>query len=154
MQILLRAMNQAVNDAGGQLDAFASSKYRKKYRSILEKAQLACPPPDEGRRRGRRGRIKRSQARKFLERLMNFETESLRFLDEPVVPFTNKQGENDIRMTKVQQKISGCFHSKKGAEMFCRIRSYLSTCHKHELSASEALRLLFSGKLPDFLSAR
>jgi len=73
-------------------------------------------------------------------------------MDDPNVPFTNNQGENDIRMTKVQQKISGCFRSKKGAEMFCRIRSYISTCRKHNMRASAALRLLFEGKLPDFMS--
>jgi len=95
-----------------------------------DKAQIECPPPDESKRRGRRGRIKRSKARNLLERLMSFEKETLRFLDDPVVPFTNNQGENDIRMTKVQQKISGCFRSQKGADIFCRIRSYISTCQK------------------------
>jgi hypothetical protein len=54
-------------------------------------------------------------------------------------------------LCNAHQKISGCFRSKKGAEMFCRIRSYLSTCRKHDMRASAALRLLFEGKLPDFL---
>ncbi len=98
------------------------------------------------------GGLKRSKARNLLERLIAFEKETLRFMDDPKIPFTNNQGENDIRMTKVQQKISGCFRSKKGADMFCRIRSYLSTCRKHGLRASAALRLLFEGKLPDFFS--
>ena len=84
---------------------------------------------------------------------MNFEKETLRFLDDPLVPFTNNQGENDIRMTKVQQKISGCFRSQKGADIFCRVRSYISTCLKNDMRASEALRLLFNGKLPDFLTS-
>ncbi len=53
-------------------------------------------------------------------------------------------------MTKVQQKISGCFRSMEGAGIFCRIRSYLSTCGKHNISATTALDLLFQGKLPDF----
>lgn len=150
MQDLLIEMNQAVKTAGGQLSARVSNSYRKRYRSILEEAQTECPPPDESRAKGSRGRIKRTKARNLLERLTDFEKETLRFLDDPLVPFTNNQGENDIRMTKVQQKISGCFRSPKGAAIFCRIRGYLSTCRKHGIRASEALRLLFSGKLPDF----
>ncbi len=67
-------------------------------------------------------------------------------------PFQLNQGENDLRMTKVQQKISGCFRSMEGARVFCRVRSYLSTCRKHGLSATQALTLLFQGKNPDFMN--
>ena len=67
------------------------------------------------------------------------------------VPITNNQGENDLRMTKVQQKISGCFRSMEGAKIFCRLRSYLSTCRKQGMSATQALTLLFQGKHPDFM---
>ena len=77
--------------------------------------------------------------------------EVLRFMTNPIVPFTNNQGENDIRMTKVHQKISGCFRSQEGADIFCRVRSYLSTCRKNNMSATAALELLFAGKLPDFM---
>ena len=153
MKSLLSKINQAVNNAGDCLSPEASATYRKKYQSILKRGQIECPPPDESqRKKGSRGRMKRSKARNLLERLIDFEEEVLRFMDDPNVPFTNNQGENDIRMTKVQQKISGCFRSNKGAEMFCRIRSYLSTCRKHDVRASAALRLLFEGKMPDFLS--
>ncbi|MCU7879975.1 MAG: transposase, partial [Candidatus Thiodiazotropha sp. (ex Lucinoma aequizonata)] len=63
----------------------------------------------------------------------------------------NNQGENDLRMTKVQQKISGCFRSMEGAKYFYRVRSYLSTCRKQSMTATEALTLLFQGKKPDFM---
>lgn len=67
------------------------------------------------------------------------------------VPFINNQGENDLRMTKVQQKISGCFRSMVGAKIFCRVRSYLSTCCKQCMTATHALTLLFHGKIPGFM---
>ena len=85
----------------------------------------------------------------MIERFINFEEDVMRFMDNVIVPFTNNQGERDIRMTKVHQKISGCFRSKQGAEMFCLLRSYLSTCRKQYVPASLALELLFKNQLPD-----
>jgi len=78
--------------------------------------------------------------------LRNFEQDVLRFMDVTSVPFTFNQGENDLRMTKVQQKISGCFRSKAGARIFRSVRSNLSSCRKHGLSVTDALSLLFEGK--------
>ena len=86
-----------------------------------------------------------------MERLRDFEQDTLRFMDNEDVPFSNNMGESDIRMTKVQQKISGCFRSMNGARIFCRVRSYLSTCRKQGVKPSQALDLLFNGKLPEFL---
>ena len=151
MKDLLTDINLAVDEADGQLLPDEADKWRQKYRNLLEKAETECPPPDEGLRKGKRGRLKRSKARNLLERLRNFEQDVLRFMDVPFVPFTNNQGENDLRMTKVQQKISGCFRAMAGAKIFCRVRGYLSTCRKQGLSATEALNLLFEGKDPAFM---
>ena len=109
------------------------------------------PSPDKTNRKGKRGRVKRTKARNLMERLIEFEDDALRFMDNKIVPFTNNLAENDIRMTKVQQKISGCFRSMEGAKYFCRIRSYLSTCRKQAINLSQALQLLFRGELPDFV---
>ncbi len=148
---LLEEMNRAVNDAGGLLEAGESEKYRQRYRSILKNAEAECQAPDETNRKGKRGRVKRTKARNLLERLIEYEVDALRFMDNKIVPFTNNLGENDIRMTKVQQKISGCFRSMEGAKIFCRIRSYLSTCRKQGVSSSLALEILFRAELPDFV---
>ncbi|GIK12971.1 MAG: hypothetical protein BroJett002_16780 [Candidatus Brocadia sinica] len=129
-KLLLEEMNRAVNEAGGRLEASESEKYRQRYRAILKNAEAECPAPDETNRKGKRGRMKRTKARNLLERLIEYEDDVLRFMDNRIVPFTNNLGENDIRMTKVQQKISGCFRPLEGAKFFCRIRSYLSTCRK------------------------
>ena len=100
------------------------------------------------------GRQKKSKSRNLLERLRLFEDDVIRFTTSNDVPFTNNQGERDIRMTKVQQKVSGCFRSMGGAENFCRIRSYLSTCKKQGVTATYALASLFSGQKPDIFEIR
>lgn len=150
MQELLKEINRKVQDAGGMLSDYLQKKYRTKYRHILDEADRECPPPDTKRKKGQRGRIKKSKSRNLLERLRDYEDDVLRFMTSEIVPFTNNQGENDLRMTKVQQKVSGCFRSMEGARFFCRIRSYLITCRKHAISPTTALDLLFQGKLPDF----
>ena len=104
--------------------------------------------------RKKKGRVARSKSRNLLERLRDYEEDVLCFMGNKVVPFTNNQGERDLRMAKVQQKISGCFRSWKGAEVFCRIRSYLSTCRKHNVGVGEALECLFSGTWPHFIQEK
>lgn len=152
LKSLLEKINCKVIDAGGALDAKEATKYRRKYRKIIKLGEIECPEPIRPKKKGKRGRIKKSKSRNLLDRLRDFEEDTLRFMDNELVPFSNNLGENDIRMTKVQQKISGCFRSMDGALIFCRIRSYLSTCRKHEITSSQALDLLFNGKRPDFMT--
>jgi len=152
MKTFLEKTNIAVDEAGGVLEPKEVVKYRKKYRIILKKGEIESPrtqPPPGSKRRGR---TKQTKARNLLERLRDYEDDTLRFMEIKEAPFTNNQGENDIRMTKVQQKISGCFRSIEGAKFFCRIRSYLTTCRKHQVEATRALNLLFKGKMPDFVN--
>ena len=152
LSLLLKEANEMVHGAGGCLDSATAEQYRVRYRELLQQAELECPAPEPAPKNGKRGRTAKSKSRNLLERLQSFENDVLRFLDDPLVPFTNNQAENDLRMIKVQQKVSGCFRSMDGAETFCRIRSYITTCRKQGITASEALRLLFQGKWPDFMS--
>jgi transposase len=149
MKQLLEDINKAVNNAGGVLLNEEVKEWRDKYRVLLKKAQTECPLPDKPEK-AKRGRVKRSKARNLLERLIDYEEDVLRFMTDGGVPFTNNAAENAIRMTKVHQKISGCFRSMDGAEMFCRIRGYLSTCRKQGMSATQAMTLVFERKLPEF----
>ena len=148
---LLKEMNKATEEAGGCLDPPEAEEFRQRYRNLIQEAEEECPPPDPKKHKGKRGRTPRSKSRNLLERLRDHESETLRFMTDKRVPFSNNLAENDVRMTKVQQKISGCFRSWQGAEIFCRVRSYISTCRKHGVSATVALRLLFEGKFPEFV---
>jgi len=61
------------------------------------------------------------------------------------VPFDNNLAERDLRMMKVQQKISGTFRSKKGGSDFWRIQSYISTIRKHDVNLIDAIHSVFAG---------
>ena len=150
MEDLLNKINELVIESKtGALSAKEIKSFEKKYRLILENGKKECPLPEKSP--NKRGRIKKSKSRNLLDRLVDFEDDVLRFMKEALVPFTNNLGENDLRMTKVQQKISGCFRSMEGAEEFCLIRSYIVTARKQGMGASEALRILFRGDMPEFM---
>ena len=149
MHALLRLINRATHQADGVLNDKEQQKYLRYYHRILGAGERECPPPTPPEK-DKPGRLKRSKARNLLERLGDYQDDVLRFMRDVRAPFTNNQGERDIRMTKVHQKISGCFRSVEGADSFCAIRGYLSTCSKQHIPASEALRLLFNNKLPKF----
>src|SRR5271166_2071591 len=72
-------------------------------------------------------------------RLKTFRTETLRFLTDFDVPFTNNLAEQDLRMMKVKMKISGSFRTIAGAQIFARLRSVVSTARKHGLNILQIL---------------
>lgn len=116
------------------------------YQKILDQGETQNPlevlAPDAKKKRGRR---KKSKARNLLERLDEHRKEVLAFMYDFNVPFDNNLAERDIRMVKVQQKISGTFRSPEGAKAFCRIRSYLSTARKNAHHAMDVLQKVFDG---------
>ncbi len=150
MHQFLVTLNQTVIDSDNTVSIDEQADYIKEYRTILKKGEKESPPPQ--RIKGKRGRPQKTKSRNLLERLQNYEEDVLRFMTDKAVPFTNNQGENDLRMAKVQQKISGCFRSDYGAEMFFGLRSYLSSCKKQGVSASTALSLLLNGMLPNIFT--
>jgi transposase len=150
MQRLLLALKRLTEwvKARGQtaLSEQLQAKVVSRYRQVLALGEQANPPPARAENEPhRRGRRKQSAARNLLDRLTKHEDAVLAFVRDLRVPFDNSQAERDIRMLKVQQKISGCFRSFDGAREFCRIRGYLSTLHKQGRSLLSALQLALSG---------
>jgi transposase len=98
----------------------------------------SLPPlePPSGKKKGRK---KRRVAHNLLRRLRDFKDGVLRHLEDALVPFTNNLAEQDLRMMKVKQKISGSFRSLQGAEDFCVLRGFISTARKQNRNILAAL---------------
>jgi transposase len=126
----------------GQVDDDVRTRLRARYQRLVADGQAANPPPGRGRRRGR---ARRSPAGRLLARLDARRDEVLRSLDDTRVPFDNNQAERDLRMVKLQQKISGCWRTLAGAAAFLTVRSYLATAHKQGMNPLAVLRQLFEG---------
>ena len=117
---------------GAPVPAWQVEQLTTRYDRLVAEGQEAQPPPDVPQLACR-------QARSLLRRLERRKAEVLLFLSDPAVPFDNNQAERDLRMVKLQQKVSGCFRTDEGARRFCRIRSYVSTARKQGRAVLPAL---------------
>ena len=155
MKDLLLSMKAEVERAKAlgqhELDVLRLAHLLRRYDEILTEGYLANPPPPPPQK-PTRGRPKQSPARNLLDRLSQRKWAVLRFLHDFAVPFDNNQAERDLRMIKIQQKVSGCFRTEAGVARFCRIRSYLSTLRKQGIELFSALEHTLSGHpvLPAF----
>jgi transposase len=121
------------------------SVLRDGFAAHLAQNPVAQAPPATNTLPKKRGRPKQDDSKNHLDALLNRAEQVLAFLDDLLVPFTNNQAERDLRMIKIQQKISSTFRSVQGATAFCAIRSYLSTMRKQGRSMLGALAAVFAG---------
>jgi transposase len=143
---LLIEIKGAADDARGrglvELSVEGRREFEARYDAILLDGLRTNPPPKPT---GKRGRPKRGKAGSLVDRLRERKAATLAFMNELTVPFDNNLAERDIRMTKVREKISGCFRVSTGAKRFCRIRGYISTLRKQGLPILSALRGTLDG---------
>lgn len=118
---------------------------QKRYRAILTRGEKELPamPPKPS---GKRGKLAKSDAHNLWERLKTHETAVLLFAKEPHVAFTNNRAEQDLRMAKVKQKVSGCFRAEDYAHAYCRISSYLQTMANRGYNPLIAIQIALAGQ--------
>lgn len=109
------------------------SLWLRRYRVLIRKGRADNPPSAAVPGHKKHGRKKQTKPQNLIDRLEKFGPWVLAFLHDFRIPFTNNLAEQDIRMIKVKQKISGSFRTMKGAESFFNIRSYISTTRKNGL---------------------
>jgi transposase len=130
----------AVSLALPELETF-EQRYDEVVKAGIEANPIAAPEA-EGKKRGR---PKQPPPLNLAMRLRDFKGQVLAFMYDFRVPFDNNQGERDIRMVKVKQKVSGGFRTLEGAKRFGRIRGYISTASKNAKNVFEAIRDAFEG---------
>jgi transposase len=145
-RLLQETCQQVSQSKEKALDAKAQANLQKRYRNIMTrgKKQLPLIPPKPS---GKRGKLAKSDAHNLWERLNRYESAVLLFAKDPHVSFTNNRAEQDLRMAKVKQKVSGCFRTQTYAQAYCRISSYLQTMANKGYNPLVAIQLALAGKL-------
>jgi len=129
-----------------KLNEHELANLQKRYRNILTRGGKELPPIPP-KPSGKRGKLAKSDAHNLWERLKEHEASVLLFAKDPHVSFTNNRAEQDLRMAKVKQKVSGCFRSEVYAHAYCRISSYLQTMASKGINPLIAIQMALAGEL-------
>jgi transposase len=144
--LLLETCKKVSKRKNKKLRKIEYANLQKRYRNILTRGEAELPaiPPKPN---GKRGKMAKSDAHNLWERLKDYESFVLLFAKESGVSFTNNRAERDLRMSKVKQKVSGCFRTELYAKAYCRISSYLQTMTNKGHNPLIAIQMALAGEL-------
>jgi len=127
--------NKHIESGKDRFSPYRLNQYNAQYDEILKKA----------RREHRRHVTK--DAHNLLKRLTTYKQETLLFMHDFNVPFTNNLSERDLRMLKIKQKISGCFRKASWGNNFCRIRSFIISTKKNDKNVFKMIQKAFHKRI-------
>jgi transposase len=137
------AKEKAIENGHENLSKYCLKKFEREYDEIIKLAYEENPPPIYEEIKS--GRKKKGKNLSLAEALDKYKEAVCLFAKNFAVPFDNNQAERDFRMVKTKTKVSGCFRSKKGAEEYFTIMSYIGTAKKQKMNPYEAIRLAIRG---------
>lgn len=143
-QRYLLALYRLSDQGKGQLNPDQQQKALALFETIWKYADQIEPQPKK--QKGKRGRPKATKGRNLLIRFKEHQPALLAFAIHQEVPFTNNQGERDLRPAKTKQKVSGCFRTLEGAKIFARILGFVSTTRKQKRNVFHEMRAVFLEK--------
>jgi len=144
--LLLETCKKVSKRKSKKLSKTGYANLQKRYRNIITRGENELPPVPK-KPNGRRGKMAKSDAHNLWERLKEYESAVLLFARDADVSFTNNRAERDLRMSKVKQKVSGCFRKEVYGKAYCRISSYLQTMANKGYNPLIAVQMALSGKI-------
>lgn len=146
--LMKRLLQETCKEVSGRqqkkLTAEEYSQLQKRYRNIITRGEKELPAIP-AKPSGQRGKMAKSAAHNLWERLKTYEAAVLLFAKDGDVSFTNNRAERDLRMSKVKQKVSGCFRSAEYAQAYCRISSYLQSMANRSHNPLIAIQMALAG---------
>jgi len=84
-------------------------------------------------------------SRRLFKAMRRDRDDLFRFVTRRDVPYTNNACERALRPSVIFRKVTGCFRSKWGAEVYAAAASVIATGRLHGLTALQAIRNALAG---------
>jgi len=127
-RVLLRAI--AIHKRRGTLAQSTLYNYRLDMKRRLQECLALDPGQADGIR--------------LKKRYLDLKDNLFLFLEDATIPTTNNSSEQSFRMSKVFMKVTNCFRSDWGKELFAGVRSVINTGKRQGLNTYQAIKRALS----------